>query len=301
MGWKLSNGTIELEVSEIGGTIKHLRVPDRDGNLIDIASRGALVGRVANRIKDAEFCLNGKTYQLHKNDGNNYIHGSWMNQPMAGVMTDENGAASSARLVLERTSPDGEDGFPGAVRFQATYTLNGNSLEIELAATSTEDTIINVTNHAYFNLNGLGGTDDEPIGKTDISHHRLSINADSYTPVGEGLIPTGEIISVIDTKYDFREVREIGTNEKGFYDINYAVSGEPGSLRKAATLSSDISGIVMDAYTTQPGMQLYNIEDAVCLEMQNFPSAITFDNFPSCILRKGETFRQIIIYSFRTL
>ena len=298
MNWKLSNGIIELEVSEIGGTINHLRVPDKDGKFVDVASRGALVGRVANRIKDAEFCLNGKTYQVLKNDGNNYIHGSWMNEPMQGRMVDENGGASSARLVLERTSADGEDGFPGAVRFQATYKLNGKSFEIELAATSTEDTIINVTNHIYFNLNGVERQDGEPVGKTDISGHRLSINADSYTPVGERLIPTGEIASVQGTEYDFREEREIGTAEKGYYDINYVVSGEAGSLRKAAALTGDVSGIALTAYTTQAGMQLYNIRDAVCLEMQIYPSAITFDNFPSCILRKGEEYRQTIIYAF---
>ncbi len=298
MSWKLNNGIIELEVSPIGGTIDHLRVPDRNGNLVDVASRGALVGRVANRIKNAEFVLNGETYQVLKNDGENYIHGSWKDQPMEGRMIDENGAAGSARLVLERTSADGEDGFPGAVRFQATYNLNGKALEIELAATSTEDTIINVTNHIYFNLNGVEYQNGEAVGKTDISGHRLSINSDSYTPVGEGLIPTGEIASVQDSKYDFREEREIGTAEKGYYDINYVVAGREGSLRKAATLTGDKSGIALTAFTTQPGMQLYNISDAVCLEMQNYPSAITFDNFPSCILRKGEIYRQTIIYRF---
>lgn len=273
-----------------------------------------LIGRNSNRIENSEFELNGKTYKLFANDGENNLHGgrSGFDKKIWDVQIIDEDEPS---LVLGITSPDGEEGFPGTVNVKVTYTLtNDNSLKINYEGEGDEDTIFNMTNHAYFNLNGHdSGT---------ISSHVLWMNSDFYTPNSQNCIPTGEIHTVSDTPFDFRLKKTFGKRFAiehhqielfGGFDHNFVLNGT--GYRKVAVLKGDKSGISMEVYTDRPGIQLYTgnaiKEDkrckdgatygkhsGLCLETQAFPNNLRHSHFPTSILRKGVKFKTITEYRF---
>ncbi len=289
--WKLeSDGGLVAEVLDYGVTIRRILVPDKNGALTNVvlgydsisdyeshnAFFGATVGRFANRIKGASFVLNGETYHLAANNGPNHIHGGpngfhrklWQAEPR----TDG--------VVFSCLSPDGEEGYPGNLQVFIKISWQGSRLTIHYTARTDKDTVLNLTNHSYFNLDG--GT---------VEAQELRIEADGYTPVGDSLIPTGEILPVEGTPYDFRSSRPIGCYG---YDTNFVLSG-------GAVAKSSKSGITMIMDTTEPGVQLYTPGDpprAFCLETQHFPDCIHNPQWPSCILRAGETFESETGYRF---
>ncbi|WP_116105237.1 aldose epimerase family protein [Lewinella sp. IMCC34191] len=320
---------MEVDITNYGGIITSIRVPDRDGNMADVAHGfptvegylgedpyfGALIGRYGNRIANGTFTLNGETYELPTNDGPNSLHGGpegfhtklWN----ATAMNEENA------VELQRTSPDGEEGYPGNLDVTVRYTLtDDNEVRIDYTATTDKATPVNLTNHSYFNLSG-GGT---------ILDHELMIDADAYTPVNNTLIPTGELRDVEGTPFDFREPTAIGErieeeNEQlGFgqgYDHNWVLNSGGGSLTSVATLYDPSSGRMMEVLTTEPGIQFYSgnfldgsftgkddvsyeLRSALCLETQHFPDGPNQADFPSTILEPGDTYESETVYRFST-
>jgi aldose 1-epimerase len=274
---------------------------------------GAIAGRVANRIARGRFTLDGKTYQLACNNGRNHLHGGpngW-----AKVFWDIEGVSEDA-VRLKYHSRDGDEHYPGNVIVTTTYSVDAsNTLVIEIAATTDAPTLINPTNHCYFNLH--------QDHHDTILDHDLQINADHFTPSDEELIPTGEIISVENTPMDFRKLKKVGQHmQSGFevnlrnadgYDHNYVLDDFDGNMKACATLSSSSSGIMMAMSTNQPGLQLYTGNalsmdgrngvryqkySGICLEAQGFPDAINHDHFPSIVLRPGEQFFHRTEYRF---
>lgn len=266
----------------------------------DTAYKGAIVGRCANRIGNATFMLNGKKYELDKNNGNNHLHGGFSGFESkiweAEILTENS-------LKLSLFSPDGEGGYPANLKVEVIYTFtDNNELEISYQATADADTICNLTNHSYFNLNGEG----------DILAHSLQIFADNYTWANEESIPDGRILTVQNTPLDFRELRKIGErinddfdqlNYANGYDHNYCINDYDGSLKKAATVIADKTGIKLSVYTTSVGMHFYAgnfLEPArsgFALETQFFPDAINKANFLSPILKVGEIFKAKTVYA----
>ncbi len=277
-------------------------------------SFGAAIGRFANRIGKAQFTLNDKVYKLAANSNGNTLHGGktgFSKRVWEGLCPDENGSS----VEFTYLSADGEEGFPGNLDCKVTYTLTDeNALEIHYEAVSDKDTVINFTNHSYFNLNGHNSG--------SALKHILKINSSFYTPADETGSPTGEILSVVDTPLDFRDFKEVGrdinadfeplTSAKG-YDHNYVLDG--CGMREAAVLVGDKTGIKMTTYTDKPGVQLYTgnfIEegrkckdgavyspyDAVCLETQFFPNSTSFGFFPSPVLRCGDKYDYTTVYKF---
>jgi len=320
---------IRVRLIDYGAILVSLEVPDRKGKLADIALGfddlesyikrnplfGAVVGRYANRIANARFTLDGVEYKLTANAGKNHIHGGgkkrfdkviWKGLPVHG---------KEAVLVrFTHRSKDGEEGFPGNLDCTVTYVLTDkNLLKISYEATTDKPTIINLTNHSYFNLAGAGSG--------DVLGHEVLINADKYTPAGEGLIPTGEISSVKDTPLDFTKPRTIGARiaklvETRGYDHNYVLNKSGSSPDLAARVYEPENGRVMEVYTTEPGMQFYtangmrNIKGkggkvyqryyGFCLETQHYPDSPNKPNFPSVVLRPGKGFRSETIFKFST-
>ena len=316
---------MEVGVINYGGIITSIKVPDRVGRLDDVVlghdsldgylyrSRyfGALIGRFANRIARGRFPLNGVEYQLAINNGRNHLHGGgrgFDKVVWAAQEIDEG-------VELTYLSKDGDEHYPGNLKATVTYRLNdANELRVDYYATTDRDTIVNLTNHSYFNLAGSG----------TILDHELQIEADSFTPIDETLIPTGEIRSVRETPMDFRSPTAIGVligNDDdqlriaGGYDHNFVLRGGAGTLRIAARIHEPQSGRVMQVITTQPGLQLYsgNYLDGTlvgrngraylknsgcCLEAQHFPNSPNQPNFPSTILRPGEKYHHTTIYRF---
>lgn len=273
---------------------------------------GAAVGRFGNRIANAQFEIDGVQYFVTKNEKENHLHGG--NQYFGNVIWKVR--VEGDKLICNKRFLDGEEGYPGDLDVEITYEFTDeNRLIIQYEATTSKDTILNLTNHAYFNLSG---------DKTQsILDHKIMIATDCITPVDEKQIPTGEIVSVFGTPFDFTRLQTIGDcmdldNEqlrigKG-YDINYAFGSS--SMKKMAVLQCDKTGISMTCYSDQPGMQFYsgnNLDGdidnktgferyaALCLETQNYPDAIHHDNFPSPILRKNETYQTTTIYAFDTM
>lgn len=323
------------DISDYGGTVVNLLVPDRDGALADVSLGfanaaeyaahspyfGALIGRVGNRIAHGRFTLDGLTYTLATNNDPGgipcHLHGGmvgfdkvlWEARPMV--------ADGNPALVLRYVSRDGEEGYPGELTVEVTYTVTQeNELRLDYRATTTKATPINLTNHTYFNLKGEGaGT---------ILDHVLTIHASRTTPVDAGLIPTGEIVPVTGTPLDFTSPHMIGERVDspdeqmrfgGGYDHNWVIDRRDDSLFLTATVLEPESGRVMDILTTEPGLQFYsgNFLDGTltgksgkkylyrggfCLETQHFPDSINHPNFPSAILRPGETLRSTTIYRF---
>ena len=323
--WTLRSGAgAEVGVLSYGCTVQRILMPDRSGKQIDVALGydtlggyedgtcyfGAFVGRYANRIKGARFTLNGKEYTLEKNDGENHLHGIYCRQVFDGAVEDD-------ALVFRGVSPDGEEGFPGTLRFAVSYRLTeDNTLEIDYRAETDADTVLNFTNHTYFNLNGGG----------DVRGHRLTVYADRFTEGDAQTLPTGRILRVGGTPMDFRSGRVIGEDiESDYeqlrlcrgYDHNFLIRGTPGTLRKMAAAQGDVSGIRMEAATTQPAMQLYtgNYIDCdaaacgkggvrypryagFCLESQHYPCSPNFPDFPTTVLHPGEVYRETTAYRF---
>ena len=321
---------VEARIMSYGGTVVSLKVPDRDGSLGDVvlgydelagyvgakAYLGALVGRYGNRIGKARFALGGVAYPLAANDGAHHLHGGW--KGFDKVVWDATPATTPAgpKLVLDYLSKDGEEGYPGNLSVQATYTLtNQNELGIELTATTDRDTVVNLTHHSYFNLVGQG--------RRDIVGHRLTIDADRFTPVDAGLIPTGELRSVEGTPFDFRRETAIGAridedddqlaHGRG-YDHNWVLRDAPGPLRRAARVFEPESGRVLEVFTTEPGLQFYSgnyLEGArgkggavygrrsgLCLETQHYPDSPNQASFPTTTLRAGEVYQTTTVYRF---
>lgn len=307
----------EVSITNYGGAVVSIKAPDRRGEFADVALGfetleeyvknpryfGGLIGRHANRIGLGRFSLDGVEYQLTQNNGVNHLHGGTKGfDKRVWTATDEisNG---SALLYLDYLSVDGEEGYPGNVRAEVTYTLSSeDELEINYEATTDRDTIVNLTNHAYFNLAGGG----------DVLGHQLTLHADAFTPVSKELIPTGEIASVENTVMDFCRDRPIAT---GGYDHNFVLKDYDGSLRAAARLYEPNSGRVLEIFTTEPGIQFYsgNFLDGsligkggvayeqyagLCLEPQHFPDAPNHANFPSTTLCPGEVYRHRSSYRF---
>ena len=328
---KNSNG-MQAAITNFGGRLVSLLVPDKGGKLTDVvigfdsvqqyqASTepyfGATIGRYGNRIAKGKFTLDGKQYSLATNNGSNTLHGG--KKGFQYVVWD---AKQTGDSVLELTylSKDMEEGYPGNLQVKVTYTLtNANELKLDYEATTDKKTVVNLTNHAFFNLNGQGsGT---------INNHVLMINADSYTPVDSTLIPTGKNEPVANTPFDFRLPTTIGKNVdandtqikngKG-YDHNFVLNANKGTgLNTAAIVTGDKTGIVMNVLTQEPGIQFYggnfmysknkmkdgsmdDFRTAFCLETQHFPDSPNQPSFPSTVLEPGKTYKTSSVYRFST-
>ena len=324
----------EAAITTFGGAVVSLKVPDRNGKFADVVLGydsgegyvadksffGALVGRYGNRIGHAQFAIDGKTYTLAKNNGENTLHGGVKGFNKAVWSAKTVSAKGGQSLELSYLSKDGEEGFPGNLKVRVTYTLtDANALVIDYSATSDKKTVVNLTNHSYFNLAGQGSG--------DILGHQLMIAADMFTPVDAGLIPTGELRDVAGTPFDFRQSTAIGARINqdeeqlkigGGYDHNFVL--HPPMDRKeflAARVTEPTSGRVMEVWTTEPGVQFYtgNFLDgkvtgkggvayakraALCLETQHFPDSPNQPKFPSAALNPGETYHTITTYKFTT-
>lgn len=322
--YTIKNDNLECRVTDFGSILVNLFVPDKRGNNIDVvlgfdtvsgyeqdtASLGCNVGRCANRIGKASFTLNGTVYSLDKNDGENCLH-SGFHQYSKRIWTVAKHTDTAITFTLE--SPDMDQGFPGAITMAVTYQLKDNILKIFYDGTPDKDTVINMTNHSYFNLNGQG----------NILNHMVVINASRFTPSDAQSIPTGVFADVAETPMDFREPKAIGQDIEAKYDQliwglgydhNYAIDDYDGSTRYAVHLYSEESGILMDLSTNYPGIQMYTANylkdangkngtvyhprDAVCFEPQFFPDAINKSDFPKPICKAGTSFHKEIIYTF---
>jgi aldose 1-epimerase len=317
------------KIMTYGAIVTELHVPDRYGKLDDVVLGfsdlksylaghpcfGATVGRVANRIARGKFTLNGKEYKLAINNGPNSLHGGlkgfdkviWKAEPVRDV---KDGVA----VKFSYLSPDGEEGYPGNLSTTVTYTLtNKNALRIDYEAKTDKATPVNLTNHTYFNLAGVGGG--------TVLDHELMLAADKYTPADETLIPTGEIAPVKGTPLDFAIPTLIGARIKelpeklGGYDHNFVLNSGGKRLALAARVYEPTTGRLMEMETTEPGVQLYTANfldstikgkgdvackkhQAFCLEAQHFPDSVHHPNFPSTILEPGKTYKQTTVYRF---
>lgn len=324
---------VEVKITNYGGIVTSLRVPDRGGRLDDVVLGfdnldaylrkhphfGALIGRYGNRIAKGRFTLNGVEYKLAINNGENHLHGGLIGYDNVVWTAKPIEVATLPALELTYLSKDGEEGYPGNLSIRVIYSLTeANELKIEYFATTDKDTVVNLTNHSYFNLAGEGNG--------DILKHQMLINADRFTPTDAGSIPSGELRNVAGTPFDFRNATEIGARinqdyeqlkfGKG-YDHNFVLNGKQGTLRQVATVYEPGTGRVMEVWTTEPGMQLYtgNFLDgsltgkrgktyghrsAFCLETQHYPDSPNKPNFPSTVLKKGARYQTTTIYKFTT-
>ena len=319
-----ANGLV-AKITNYGTIITELHVPDRQGNLGDIVLGfdnleqylkghpyfGCTVGRFANRIGGGRFTLDGKGYSLAINNGVNHLHGGrkgfdkalWEAAPQTG-----------ASVRFSHESPDGDEGYPGRMSVTVTMTLgDSNELRLDYTATANQPTPVNLTNHTYFNLQGEG----------EVLDYELMVAADYYTALDGKLLPTGEIQPVRGTPMDFTKPRAIGLhfsqlqNEPRGYDNNFVLNSEGKNLALAARVYSAKSGRVLEAHTTEPGIQVYTgnflngsltgkrgvayrRHTGLCLETQHFADSVNKPNFPSTILRPGETYRQTTVYKFKT-
>jgi aldose 1-epimerase len=318
---------VETAITTYGGIIVTFKTPDRKGALADITLGfdsfdgylgahpffGALIGRYANRIANGRFALNGKTYQIPQNDGTNALHGG--KRGFDKVLWHASGFmhAEGAGVTLNYLSADGEEGFPGNLSARVTYTLrNDNALQIDYAATTDADTVLNLTNHAYFNLN--------PAAET-IYDHVFHVNAERYAEANEILIPSGAMLPMAGTPFDFSQPRKLGERIREShtmlkagrgYDVGYLVAGQSGALRLAARMSEPVTGRVLEVFTTEPDCHLYTggfldgikgkggkahkQHGAFCLETQHFPDAPNNPKLPSTLLRPGEVFMATTVF-----
>ena len=328
--YTLKSGQTEARVMDYGAILVSLKTPDRNGQSADIvlgydsldgymsgnkAFFGAIVGRYANRVAHGTFTLNGKTYSVPKNDGENSLHGG--TRGFDKVLWQSKQIADGVELTY--VSKDGDQGYPGMLTAVVRYTLSGNTLRIEYSATSDGDTVLNITNHSYFNLAGQG--------KGDILGHQLKLNASRFTPVDKTLIPTGELSPVASTPFDFRKAAAIGLritadNEQLNFAakdtiISWVLDREGEALAEAAEVFDPASGRVLQVWTTQPGIQFYsgnfldgtitgkngNVYDqrsGLCLETQHFPDSPNHPAFPSTVLQKGKRFHSITEFRLST-
>lgn len=320
------NGMV-MEVTDFGATLYALLVPDKDGNLVDVVlgyddpqgymgpsgtSFGATIGRNGNRIGKAQFTLNGKTYELDKNNNGNNLHSGldYYHHRMWKVKE-----TTKNSITFSLHSPDGDQGFPGNFDVDVTYTLtDNNELKIDYNGMSDADTIVNMTNHSYFNLNGHASG--------SVEGHELWMDADGFTPTDVELIPTGEIASVEGTPMDFRVKKLVGKDiDADFeplkfgagYDHNWCLNNN-GEFKKVIELNADVSGITMEVYTDLPGVQIYagnyldkepgkngisyNKRQGICFETQGYPDSMNHDNFPSVVCKAGEAYQTTTVYKF---
>jgi len=324
--YTLADDKVEVRITNYGGIIVSLRAPDRKGKLDDIvlgydsldhyiaktAYFGAIIGRYANRIAHGSFQLDGKTYSIPKNDGDNTLHGGIIGFDKVVWKAHEikNG------IDLTYVSKDGDQGFPGTLTTTVRYTLDGNDLRIEYSATTDKDTVLNLTNHSYFNLAGQA--------KGDVLGHVVKINASKITPVDASLIPTGELKSVEGTPFDFRTPHAIGeridaTDEQlrfGVgYDENFVLDHPEDQLFEAAEVYEPTTGRILKVLTTQLAVQFYSGNHldgsitgkegrvykprfAFCLETEHYPDSPNHANFPSTELRPGQKFHSVTVYQF---
>lgn len=328
--YTLTNASgVEVTIMTYGGTVVSLKVPDRAGKMMDVVLGydnlegylksspyfGCIVGRYGNRIAKGAFSLNGHQYTLAKNDGENTLHGGIKAFDKVVWQAKEVKSQTGVGLSLNYMSKDGEEGFPGNLSVTVVYRLtNKNELKIDYSATTDKTTVINLTHHSYFNLAGEGS----------ILDHEMMIDASRFTPVDNGLIPTGELRSVKGGPMDFMKPARIGArideqNEqlvlgKG-YDHNWVLNNSAGRLALAARAYEPASGRVMEVYTTEPGIQFYtgNFLDGsitgkggqvykkrygFCLETQHFPDSPNKPSFPSTVLKPGRTYRSTTVYKF---
>ena len=322
----------EAAITNYGGIVVSLKMPDRNGELEDVVLGydhvkdyvkaspyfGALIGRYGNRIAKGHFELGGKAYQLALNDGPNTLHGGvkgfdkvvWAAKPVLGE--------AGPSLELTYVSQDGDEGYPGKLSVKAVYTLTEkNEKQLDFTATTDKQTIVNLTHHSYFNLAGAGNG--------DILNHLVTIRADKFTPVDQTLIPTGELVSVAGTPMDFRKPTAIGAHiadayeqvqiGKTGYDHNWVIDKVPGKLGWVAKVYEPTSGRVMEVLSTEPGLQFYSgnfldgtnvgkggkayqFRTGFCMEPQHFPDSPNHANFPSVVLKPAETYTNTIIYRF---
>ena len=324
--YTLADGKVEARIMNYGGIIVSLRAPDREGKLDDVvlgydsfegyrtnpAYFGAIIGRYANRIAHGSFQLDGKTYSIPKNNGDNTLHGGirGFDKKLWTAREIKDG------IELTYVSKDGEEGFPGTLTTIVRYTLNAGALRIDYSATTDKDTVLNLTNHSYFNLAGQG--------KGEVLGHVVKIDAARFTPVDSSLIPTGELKSVQGTPFDFRTPHAIGeridsNNEQlrlGMgYDHNFVLDHPEGQLAEAAEVYEPTTGRMLRVLTTQPGVQFYtgNHLDgsitgkggvvykprfAFCLETQHFPDSPNHPSFPSTELKPGQKFHSVTVFQF---
>ncbi len=325
ISFTLDNGNgLSAEILNLGGIIRRLVFngtdvvlgrEDVDAYVNGNGYFGALIGRNSNRIENSEFELNGKTYKLAVNDHEvNNLHGG-LKGFNSKIWTAEIIDKEEPQLVLSTVSPDGEEGFPGNVNVKVTYTLTkDNSIKIHYEGTTDADTVLNMTNHSYFNLNGHNSG--------NIKNHTLTLDCSFYTPNTEICVPYGEVLSVSGTPFDFTKGKVVGEEiESDYpqlkmfkgYDHNLVINGT--GYRKFAELTGDITGITMEAYTDLPAVQLYTgnyteadtpckdgaeyqMYQALCLETQVFPNALKYSHFPSPILKKGEKYDTTTEYKF---
>ena len=347
---------VRVTVTNYGARILRIDCPDRDGRVVNVALGhgpeltdwvedieagrnpyfGAIVGRYANRIAGGRFSLDGKTYSLATNNGSNHLHGGrvgfdrvrWekVSSGSSVFSTDESGTRTispGATVLFAHRSPDGDEGYPGTLTATVRYSIlesSGDTLRVTYTATTTASTVLNLTQHAYFNLKGEGAG--------DVLGHELEIDADRSTPVDETLIPTGELRPVAGTPLDFTTATPIGERIDadvpqlrltGGYDQNYVLNGDRGGKEPtfAARVTEPLTGRVLEVATTEPGVQLYTAQGlngsivgtsgrpytkygGFCLETQHFPDSPNRPEFPSTTLRPGETFRSVTTYRFTT-
>lgn len=324
---------IEVRAITYGGIIQSLRVPDRSGRFDDVVLGfdgmagylaehpffGAIIGRYGNRIGNAQFTLDGRTYELAANDGPNHLHGGKRGFDKVLWKAEQTKGAAGPGVTFSRRSPDGEEGYPGNLNVRVTYTLTDkNELIVDYQATTDRPTPVNLTQHSYFNLAGQASG--------DILGHELMLDADRYTPVGQTLIPTGELASVEGTPFDFRQAAAIGARinqdhpqlkyGRG-YDHNWVLNRKGGGLQLAARVHEPKTGRTLEISTTEPGIQFYagNFLDGkltgkagavyrhrtgFCLETQHFPDSPNKPQFPSTILKPGAEYRSQTIFTFGT-
>lgn len=320
-----NSNNMEVTILNYGGIIQSIKIPtqkkvvdvvlgfkDMAGYEADTCYIGATIGRVANRIFEGKFTLNNINYTLAKNNGSNHLHGGtkgFSHQIWQGEITSEH------KVKLSYLSPDQEEGYPGELNVNVTFSLTEeNELCIDYLATSNQDTLINLTNHSYFNLDGTG----------TIENHNLTLYADTLTESDSHGIPTGKITNVSNTPFDFRQEKKIGKDlhqpdpqllDKAGYDHNYILAYN-GDINLIAIAKSSDNSLQMKAFTNQRGVQLYTGNfltglgktnapytkySGFCLEAQNFPNAINIPSFDSGILKKGETYHQTTIYQFKDI
>src|SRR5208283_106809 len=325
--YSLADGKVEVDIMTYGGIVVSLRTPDRNGKLDDVVLGvdsvekyaaqtahfgGIIVGRYGNRIAHGSFQLDGKTYSTPKNNGDNTLHGGirgfdkvvWAGKQIADG------------VELTYVSKDGEEGFPGTLTATVRYTLKGSALRIEYSASTDKDTVLNLTNHSYFDLAGQG--------RGDILGHVVKIDAERMTPVDAGLIPTGELKAVAGTPFDFRRPHAVGeridVNDEqlrlgGGYDHNFVLDHASGVLAEAAEVYEPSTGRILQVLTDQPGVQLYtgNFLDGtitgkegrvyqrrfgLCLETQHYPDSPNHPSFPTTELKPGEKFHSVTVFKF---
>jgi aldose 1-epimerase len=343
-GWTPAGVTVELytlrnsrgmqvRIATYGGTVTALTAPDRSGRYEDVVLGyedlqgylerspyfGALIGRYGNRIANAKFALNGTTHVLAANDGPNSLHGGRVGfDKVVWKVAAAQVTPQGPQLTLTYLSRNGEEGFPGNLSVVAVYTLTqDNALRLEYRASSDEDTVVNLTQHSYFNLRGSQR-------KGDVLGHLVQMNADRFTPVSSTLIPIGELRAVAGTPFDFRKPAAIGARIEARdeqlkfghgYDHNWVLNSAPGTLAVDATVYEPASGRVLEVSSTQPGLQFYSgnfldgsitgkndwvyaSRSGFCMEPQHFPDSPNHADFPSTVLKAGDTYQSTIIYRF---